>query len=231
MVESDLISPREWSARVVEPEHHAGVDVLCAAHAFAKREGALVDHLAEDSLEHPAGRGSDVGFGAPRGRRRVRWPVGIDRVVVVAAPTLAAVVSRGDVAGGDRGRAPARLVEALLEEALGDLEAGVDADQVHQLEGAHAKAALDAHDPVDRLDIRDSLLQEPQRLQPKRAVAAVDQEAWPVLRADDRLAHRLARPVRERERALIRLLAGDHLEQAHDRRGVEEVHADDALWM
>ena len=204
-----------------------------AAHAFAEREGALVDHLADDSLEHAADRGPQIGVGAGgwvRVRIGVRRSVGIARVVVVAAPALAAVQAGGDVAGGDRGRAPARLAEALLVEALGDLQARVDPDEVHQLEGTHAKAALDAHDPVDRLDVRDSLLQQSQRLEPERPVAAVDEEARAIVGADHRLAHRLARRVGEREGLLRGLLAGDHLQQAHDRRGVEEVHAHHALW-
>ena len=231
VVESDLIGPRERSAWIVQPKHHAGVDVLCAAHAFTEREGALVDHLADDSLEHAAGRGLCLGVSAALGRIRVRGSVGIVRVVVVAAPALAAVASRGDIAGGDRGRAPARLAEALLVEALGYLKARVDPDEVHQLERTHAKAALDAHDPVDRLNIRDLLLQESKCLQPEWTVAAVNEEAGPILRLNDRLAHRLARRVGASERALVRLLARDDLEQAHQRGGVEEVHADHALWV
>ena len=66
MVEADLIGPCERSAGIVEPEHHAGVDVLGRADAFAEREGALVDHLAEDALEHAAGRGPDFGIGGGR---------------------------------------------------------------------------------------------------------------------------------------------------------------------
>src|SRR5665213_817258 len=84
MVEPDLIGPRERAARIVEPEHHAGVDVLCAAHAFTKREGALVDHLAEDSLEHAAARRLHLGVSAGgwvRVRIWVRGAVGIVRVV------------------------------------------------------------------------------------------------------------------------------------------------------
>ena len=66
--------------------------------------------------------------------------------------------------------------------------------------------------------------QQAQRLETERAVAAVDQKPRPVARPDDRLAHRLARRVGERECALRRLRAGHDLQQAHDRRGVEEVH-------
>jgi hypothetical protein len=135
------------------------------------------------------------------------------------------------VARRDRRRSPARLAEALRVEALRDLEADVDADEVHQLERPHAKAALHAADAIDRLDVRDLLCKQAQRLQPERPVAAVDEEARAVARADHRLAHRLSRRVRHFERARRGLLAGDHLEQRHQRRRVEEVHADDALRM
>ena len=46
----------------------------------------------------------------------------------------------------------------------------------------------------------DALLQQPQRLQPERAVAAVDEEAGPVGGVDDALAHRLAAARATRER-------------------------------
>ena len=70
----------------------------CGAHAFAERECALVDHLADDSLEH-ARRPRWVptsGVSAALGRRPgPRGRYGIARVVVVAAPALAPVLARG----------------------------------------------------------------------------------------------------------------------------------------
>src|SRR5262249_51632692 len=53
-------------------------------------------------------------------------------VFVVTAPGLASVASRRHVARADRRWSPPRLAKALLEEALGDLEARVDSDEVHQ---------------------------------------------------------------------------------------------------
>ena len=44
---------------MAQPEHHAGVDVARRADAFAERERGLVDHLADDSPEHQAGRVAD----------------------------------------------------------------------------------------------------------------------------------------------------------------------------
>ena len=92
----------------------------------------------------------------------------------------------------DRRRAPARLAEALLVERARDVEADVDADEVHQLERAHPEAAAEPADAVDLLERRDPLLQQPQRLEPERAVAAVDEEARAVGGVDHVLAHRLA---------------------------------------
>ena len=43
------------------------------------------------------------------------------------------------------------------------------------------------------------------------------------------LAHRVAGGPGQSQRRVRGLLAGDHLEQAHDRRRIEEVHADDPL--
>ena len=74
------------------------------------------------------------------------------------------------------------------------------------------------------------LLEQAQRLEAERAAAAVDEEAGAVGGVDDPLAHRLAErrgPARSpRPRTRI---AGDHLDEPHHRRRVEEVHADDAL--
>src|SRR5438445_8949118 len=54
VVEADRVGPRERSAGMVQAEHHPGVDVVKVAHAFAERERALVDHLADDPSEHQA---------------------------------------------------------------------------------------------------------------------------------------------------------------------------------
>ena len=135
----------------------------------------------------------------------------IARVVVIAAPGLAPVQPRGYSLGLDGGGAPARLAEAELVEALGDVEAGVHAHEVAQLEGTHTKAAADTHDPVDRLHIRDPLLQQAQGLQAEGAVAAVDDEAGHVGCPDHLLAHREARRLSEVQRTILREDTRNHL--------------------
>ena len=100
---------------------------------------------------------------ARRQRLRVGCPVGVGtaRVVVVAPAGLAARPARSDELDRHLRRAPARLAEALLVERARDVEADVDPDQVGQLERAHPEAAVHPADPVDLLDRRDPLLEQP----------------------------------------------------------------------
>lgn len=163
------------------------------------------------------------------GRAVLTGWAGIVVVLVVAPPRLAPQAARGDGAHGDRRRAPARLAEALLVERARDVQADVDPDQVHQLERPHPEPAPHAADAIDLLERRDALLEQLQRLEAKRPVASVDQEARPVHGDDHVLAHRLAGGPGQSQCRVRGLFAGDHLKQAHDRRRIEEVHADDAL--
>ena len=123
---------------------------------------------------------------------------------------------------------PALRLPALGEEGAGDAEVDVEADQVDQLEGAHAKAAADRR---------------------TRSIAAASATPSPSIRSDSSekgRARRLAmkpgvslarigvRPIRSPASAAAASAssaesAGDHLDQLHQRRRVEEVHADDAL--
>ena len=75
-----------------------------------------------------------------------------------------------------------------------------------------------------------ALLKQPQRLRRERAAAAVDQEAGAVGR-DDHVAcpSPRRRCARQLERPVAALLRANHLEQLHQRRRVEEVHADHVL--
>ena len=185
---------------------------------FVRERGMACDH------DQPvaAARGPWLGVGRPVLPRALA-------VVVVPAPALAAEATGGDRPNGDRRRPPAGLAEALLVERARDVEAGVDPHEVHQLERPHAEAARQPADAIDGLDRCDSLLEQLERLEPERAIAAIDQEPGAVGGVDHVLAHRLTGGARQRERRLGGLLAGDDLEQAHHRRRVEEVHPDDAL--
>jgi hypothetical protein len=83
----------------------------------------------------------------------------VDGVLVEAPPGLATQPPGGHHAGLDRTRFPARFSERKLGERLGHLEAHIDTDQIHQLVGAHAKAAGHAADPIDRVVAGDSFLE------------------------------------------------------------------------
>ena len=128
-----------------------------------------------------------------------------------------------------RRRSPARLTETQLEERLRDLEADVDPDEVLKLERSHPEPAAEPCDAVDARDISELLLDDAQRLQPERPRTAVDEEARPVGGVDDALAHRLTRRSHDAQRPLFGPHARDHFDQAHHRRGVEEVHPGKAL--
>ena len=98
---ADRVAPLERAARVVEAEHHAGVDVLGGADAVAEREARLVDELAHDPAEHEPGRVADpLDVAAERGEERL-----------------------GGARGGVRGRRAARELDEPAERRGGE-EAG-----------------------------------------------------------------------------------------------------------
>ena len=176
------------------------------------------DDLARDDHEpvvSAAGRGRGGVLGA------------LARVLVPAAPALAPQAPGRHHPRAQRRGAPARLAEAELVEGERDLVADVDPHEVLELEGAHAKAG-GAHDRVDGLDVGHALLQELERLEAEGPVAAVDQEPGAVGGVDDLLAHRPPGRAGDLERLGRGVDAGDDLDEAHDGRGVEEVHADHA---
>ena len=159
-------------------------------------------------------------------RRAVR---ALLRVVVPAPARLSPEAFRGDHPRLQRARLPARLAEGQLGEGLRHLEADVYAHEVHELEGAHAKAAAQATDAVDLLRACRRLGQKAKRLGAEGPPAAVDQEAGAVGGQDHLLAHGLAGRAGQFERPLARLVGPDDLEQRHQRRRVEEVHAHHVL--
>jgi hypothetical protein len=117
----------------------------------------------------------------------------------------------------------------LVIERARDRVANVYAHEVHQLEGAHAEAGGPAGDPVDLLGRGEPLLDDPQRLERERPVAAVHEEAGSVRGRDHPLAHRLRDGPRPGERRGRARRSGHELDEAHPRHGVEEVQPDHAL--
>ena len=118
----------------------------------------------------------------------VRRGLGV-AVVVEALAALAAQPAFGDEGLLDRAGAPALGLAALGVEGAGDAEVDVEADQVDQLEGAHAEAAAQAADAVDRRRVGDSVGEHAQRLQGEGAGEAVGDEPGAVLGPDRGTAH------------------------------------------
>ena len=125
-----------------------------------------------------------------------RFAADVLAVLVEAAAALASEPAFGDQLFLDRARPPALRLAALGVEGAGDAEVDVEADQVDQLERAHAEAAAEPADAVDRRRVGDPLGQHPQRLQREGAGEAVGDEAGAVLGADRRAAHPPRRPRR-----------------------------------
>ena len=118
-------------------------------------------------------------------------------------------------------------VARLLVHRVEDLVGGVEADEVHQRERAHRQAAAQPHRRVDVLAGGVAVLEHRDGVVEVAEQQRVGDEAGPV--ADGHVD--LAQPLGQRLDVLDDLGLGDdgahHLDQLHDRRGVEEVHADD----
>ena len=150
------------------------------------------------------------------------------RVVEALAAALGA-----EAPVGDEPLHPAGHVEAFLavglEQVLGDVQDGVQPEQVDQPVGADREDPRAGEAVVDQLDRQALLLLLAPDLRATRVEDAVDDEAGDLL-ADDRL---LADRLRERERRRDRfgggVLAFDDLDQRHQRGGVEVVEADHLL--
>ena len=104
----------------------------------------------------------------------------------------------------------------------------VVADQVHQLEGPHAEAAEFRHCPVNRGDVRNALLVNPDGLAIEGPRHAVHNESWRVLRDG-----RLLAPVSHQDRHLlgetVPSLQGRHnLHEGQERGGVKKVQTEEA---
>ena len=155
--------------------------------------------------------------------------VAVLRVVAVeAAPRLSAqqaCVPHRDEPRRRRGRAVARL----LVQGLGSVDVHVDPDEIHKRARAHRPAGAAAHAGVEILGADARLVEHADAVVQKRDQDAVDHEAGGVVTADRRLTDARAEGVRRLERIVGRELGSHDLDERHQRGGVEEVHADDAL--
>ena len=134
-------------------------------------------------------RDSPYGLGFPRRRRglgdRVRNPFFVG---IPAAAGLAAEQACRDARFGEKGRAVLRLLEVLLVHRLHHRVRHVEADEVHEAEGAEAKARRVDEDAIDRGEIRYAFGEDAQRFGDVGAAGVVDDEARGVLAAYRRVA-------------------------------------------
>jgi len=126
------------------------------------------------------------------------------------------------------GRRVTRVVVERVPHALRHRIIDVVADQVHQLEGPHAEAAEFRHCPVNRGDVRNALLVNPDGLAIEGPRHAVHNESRRVLRDG-----RLLAPVPHQDRHLLGqtlpgLQGGDHLHKGQEGSRVEKVQAQEA---
>src|SRR6187549_856577 len=196
--------------------HHPQVDV-------ADRADALLDQQA--SLDQgAAGEHRDQLLG-------IRLGVAGNRLLAVLEEPLAAALG-AELAFGDELLKALVDVEALavgLAQVLGDVQHGVEPEQVGEEEGPHRRD-LGRRDRLVDLRQGEALvfLGAPD-LADRRHQDSVDDEARR-LAADDRLlADRLGEVVGGRGGLARGVLAGDDLDQRHHRGGVEEVEADDLV--
>ena len=197
--------------------HHADVDVAVGGHALVEDQAGLHEGLERQQLDELV----DVGLGvALEGRLALR------RVDAVAAGLGA------ELAVGDEALHPLGDVEAIavgLVQVLGDVQHGVEAEQVDQEVRAHRDHVGGADALVDGLDRQALLLLLAPDLRDARVEDAVDDEAGHLGARDRLLADRLREVDRDADGLGRRVVALDDLDQRHDRGGIEVVKADDLV--
>ena len=112
---------------------------------------------------------------------------------------------------------------------LGDVEDGVEAEQVDEEERPHRRDVRGGDGLVDLLDREPLLLLGAPDLADRRVEDPVDDEAGHLATGDRLLADRLREVVGRLDDLGVGLLALDDLDQRHHRGRVEEVEADDLL--
>ena len=123
----------------------------------------------------------------------------------------------------------ARIEEHAFEHRPRDGEIHIEADEVHEFERSHAEAADGAHRPVDRGAIGEAFFANAQRFAIERARHAIHQKPRRVGGEHRRLAPRRGERARLGDHRVRRSDRRNDLHERHDRRRIEEVHANDAL--
>jgi hypothetical protein len=103
------------------------------------------------------------------------WGRGLAAVVVEAATGLAAQPAGLDIFHQQRAGPVLGIGQAVMQH-LHDRQAGVEADEIGQLQRPHRVVGAELHGGVDRLDRADALIKRVDRLVDHRQQDAVDDE-------------------------------------------------------
>ncbi|MNQ90828.1 hypothetical protein D3C85_1061820 [compost metagenome] len=156
------------------------------------------------------------------------------RALGVAVETLAALASQTSAVHQfflDQRRQEARVLVVSVKHRAGYGVVDVMADQIRQLERAHGETASLAHQRIQCRAVGRAFLQHPQALGVERPGHAVDDETRRRTGVHRFFAPGLGRVIQALGQGRVAGQAGDDFHQCHHRRRVEEVQAEQALWM
>ena len=152
--------------------------------------------------------------------------------VAVAVETLARLLAQqpgGEALGGDGAGAVAGLLVILAVDGFHHRVRDVQPGQVQQLEGAEAEAGGAAQHGVHLFEAGDGFLHDAQRFGEVAAPCVVDDEAGRVGSLHGRVADKAHEPCERLLGLGACERAGDHFHHFHQRHGIEEVAARDAV--
>ena len=133
--------------------------------------------------------------------------------------------------GGNHARTVAGFFVILVVDGFHDRVRNIQSGQIHQFERAELEAGLIAQDAVYGGEIGDTLADDAQRFGAVAAPGMVDDEAGRVLRLHRRVAHLPGVAGQRAADGRTGSQAGNDFDHLHQRNGVEEVIARQALRM
>ena len=165
---------------------------------------------------------------AQKNRRLARRHRRLAAVVVEAALGFAAEPAGLDVFHQQR-TGPVLGVGQALVQHLHHRQAGIEADEVGELERPHRMVRAEPHRGVDRLDRADAFVQRVDRLVDHRQQDAVDDEGRKILRHRYLLAELVDERLCGLEGRVLGRDAADQFDQLHHRHRIHEMNADEFL--
>ncbi len=219
LVEADLVGAGERRRDDPGPGHHAQVDLAQRGDPLLEHETRLDERLEREAIDELRARGARSARGAP---------------LASSAPVLIETLSGlgAEIAGCHEIPHPLMDIEAIavaLVEVLGHVQDRVETEEVGQEERPHRRGLGLGDQPVDLLDVDPLLLLRAPQLGHTRVEDPVDDEPRTLGAADRHLPDPLGEAGGGLSCLGRRVVALDHLDQAHDRRWIEEVKADDLV--